>query len=216
MVARTLAIVNRAVYDDRMSPPASPAGASRREQILAAAADLFARHGFHGVSIDEIGAAVGISGPALYRHFPGKDAILAAMLVGISEHLLTGGQERVAAVRVQETGDGAALAALVDWHVAFALDHPALITVQQRDLDALSAADRETVRRLQRSYVDVWAREIQTARTGGDGRPTAVAAAHAVLGLINSTPHSARLGRARTGDLLRRMALRALLAPDPA
>ncbi|MGH3950933.1 MAG: helix-turn-helix domain-containing protein, partial [Pseudonocardiaceae bacterium] len=53
---------------------------SRREQILAAAAELFAQHGFHGVGIDDIGAAVGISGPALYRHFRSKDAMLGEML----------------------------------------------------------------------------------------------------------------------------------------
>jgi AcrR family transcriptional regulator len=71
--------------------------ASRREQILAVAAELFAQRGFHGVSIADLGAAVGVSGPALYRHFPGKEALLAEMLVGISEHLLAGGKERVAA-----------------------------------------------------------------------------------------------------------------------
>ena len=53
---------------------------SRRAQILAAAAERFARYGFHGVSIDDIGAAVGISGPALYRHFRSKEAMLAEML----------------------------------------------------------------------------------------------------------------------------------------
>src|SRR3954463_3542383 len=68
--------------------------ASRREQILAAAAELFARHGFHGVGIDDIGAAVGISGPALYRHFRSKDAMLGEMLTAISEVLLDGGQSR--------------------------------------------------------------------------------------------------------------------------
>lgn len=58
---------------------------TRREQILKEAARLFAERGFHGVGVDEIGAAVGISGPGLYRHFPGKDAMLAELLVGISE-----------------------------------------------------------------------------------------------------------------------------------
>ena len=57
-----------------MAAPES-AGTTRREQILAEAARLFARHGFHGVSIAELGAAVGVSGPALYRHFPGKDEV---------------------------------------------------------------------------------------------------------------------------------------------
>ena len=68
---------------------------SRRDQILTAAAELFARHGFHGVGIDDIGAAVGISGPALYRHFRSKDAMLGEMLTSISERLLDGGQARV-------------------------------------------------------------------------------------------------------------------------
>ena len=58
-------------------------GTGRRAQILAVAAELFAKHGYHGVSIADLGAAVGVSGPALYRHFPSKEALLAEMLVGI-------------------------------------------------------------------------------------------------------------------------------------
>ena len=54
-------------------------------QILATAAELFAARGFHGVSVADLGAACGISGPALYKHFPSKDAMLAEMLVSISE-----------------------------------------------------------------------------------------------------------------------------------
>ncbi|MEV7088563.1 TetR/AcrR family transcriptional regulator [Streptomyces sp. NPDC093085] len=71
------------------------AAPNRREQILQQAARLFAERGFHGVGVDEIGAAVGISGPGLYRHFAGKDAMLAELLVGISGRLLEGGRLRV-------------------------------------------------------------------------------------------------------------------------
>src|SRR5947209_17663937 len=92
--------------------------ASRREQILAAAAELFARHGFHGVGIDDIGAAVGISGPALYRHFRSKDAMLGQMLDSISHFLLDGGTARADAVEDPEK----VLAALVEFHVDFALE----------------------------------------------------------------------------------------------
>lgn len=60
---------------------------NRRAEILEAAADLFAARGFHGVSIEDIGAAVGVSGPALYRHFSGKEALLTEMLLDISERL---------------------------------------------------------------------------------------------------------------------------------
>ena len=67
---------------------------TRREQILATAADLFAARGFHGVSVVDLGAACGISGPALYKHFASKDAVLAEMLVSISQRLLEVGRER--------------------------------------------------------------------------------------------------------------------------
>src|SRR6266496_4344902 len=105
-----------------------PATPTRREQILAAAAELFARHDFHGVGIDDIGAAVGVSGPALYRHFRSKDAMLGEMLTSISEILLAGGEERRDASEPAEV-----LTELVRFQVDFALDNPALITVQERN-----------------------------------------------------------------------------------
>jgi AcrR family transcriptional regulator len=178
---------------------------SRREQILAAAAELFARHGFHGVGIDEIGAAVGVSGPALYRHFRSKDAMLGEMLTSISERLLDGGQARVDAA----SSASEALRELVGWHVDFALDNPALITVQERNLGNLTDPDRRRVRALQRRYVEVWVQAIRDAAPDLD-EPTARAAAHAVFGLINSTPHSRHLGRDGMATMLREMAAAAL------
>ncbi|MGI8308826.1 SACE_7040 family transcriptional regulator [Saccharopolyspora hattusasensis] len=174
---------------------------SRREQILTAAAEKFARFGFHGVGIDDIGAAVGISGPALYRHFRSKDAMLAELLTGISDRLLLGGQDRVGAAA--DARD--ALDRLVRWHVEFALSNPALITVHMRDLDSLADADRHKVRELQRSYVEVWVDVLCQIRPDLD-RPTARAAAHAVFGLINSTPYSAYLDAEAMSRLLRSMA----------
>src|SRR3712207_7162375 len=70
---------------------------SRREQILQAAAQLFAERGSRAVGVDDVGAAVGVTGPAIYRHFASKDAMLAEMLLRISERLLEGGTARVAA-----------------------------------------------------------------------------------------------------------------------
>ena len=62
----------------------SPLGKSRRAQILEAAIVQFRERGFHGVGVDDIAAAVGITGGALYRHFRNKDELLAqAILVGV-------------------------------------------------------------------------------------------------------------------------------------
>jgi AcrR family transcriptional regulator len=186
-----------------MATPAAPPSGTRREQILAVAAQLFARHGFHGVSIADLGAAVGISGPALYRHFPGKEALLSELLVGISEHLLAGGQARAA-----ETDDPAELlAALVEFQAGFAQREPELIVVQDRDLANLPAPDRRRVRRLQRTYVEIWVEALQRAHPGlpvGSART----AAHGAFGLLNSTPHAGRTPEAAA--LLKRMAMAAL------
>ena len=190
------------------APAPATARSGRREQILAAAAQLFASRGFHGTSIDDLGAAVGISGPAIYRHFPSKEAMLRDMLVGISERLLAEGGRRVR----QADGPDAALEALVGWHVEFALTEPALITVQERALASLAEADQQHVRRLQRRYVETWVDVIVAVVPAAD-EAAARAAAHAVFGLINSTPHSALLDSGAMAALLRRMALAALTAP---
>lgn len=190
-----------------MPNPSSLTKPARRDQILAAAAELFARSGFHGVGIDDIGAAVGISGPALYRHFRSKDAMLGEMLTSISEFLLAGGQRTA-----DEHVGPAALAELIRFHVDFALDNPALITVQERSLGNLGDPDRRRVRAMQRRYVEIWVRTITDVVPEVD-EPGARAAAHAVFGLINSTPHSAHLDRDQMAGLLYRMASAALISP---
>lgn len=178
---------------------------ARRDEILATAAELFAARGFHGVSVADIGAACGISGPALYKHFASKDAVLAEMLVDISERLLEVGRDRSDAAPDAR----AALLALVDWHVDFALRDRSLIVVQDRDWESLPDEARELVRKLQRAYVDVWADRLRELHDGL--RPdSARAMAHAAFGLINSTPHSGLLPDARMRELLTQMAAAAL------
>lgn len=179
---------------------------ARREQILSAAAPLFAQRGFHGVSVDDLGAASGISGPALYRHFRAKEEILAELLIGVSRTLLVGGRQRRAAA----PDAASALEELIAWHVEFALDNPDVITVQARELSNLPPRSRRTVRELQNVYVRMWA-EVVSAVFGGD-REATVAAAHAAFGLMNSTPHSAKLPREKMARLLRAMALSSLRA----
>ncbi|MGU3436180.1 TetR/AcrR family transcriptional regulator [Actinomycetes bacterium M1A6_2h] len=180
--------------------------ADRRGQLLAAAAHLVAERGFHGVRLEDLGAAVGISGPAVYRHFSNKEAVLVELLVGISEHLQAGGEDVVlgAASPVD------AVRGLVEFHLDFALTSPGLISVQGRDLANLPPTARGRVRRLQRAYVESWVQAIRAAypdRTDD----TARIQAHAAFGLLNSTPHSTgRVPNTAMKAVLSRMALAAL------
>ncbi|WP_435741842.1 SACE_7040 family transcriptional regulator [Nocardioides sp. SYSU DS0663] len=178
---------------------------TRRAQILATAAELFAARGFHGVSVADLGAACGISGPALYKHFPSKDAMLAEMLVSISDELLREGRARVA----RADDPAAAVVALVEWHASFALSRRALIVVHHRDWESLPGDAREEVRALQREYVDLWAAQLQRVHEGL-ALDRARAMAHAAFGLLNSTPHSGLLPDGPMHALLCDMALASL------
>lgn len=175
-----------------------------RDVMLREAARLFAERGFRGTSVADIGTACGISGPAVYKHFPSKDALLARLLVDISEQLVEGGR----AVVDCAADAAAALEALVDFHTDFALAEPDVIRVQDRDLTSLAEPDRAVVRRLQRSYVELWV-DVLCRVDPALPREVARVRAHAVFGLLNSTPHSAR-GREEAARQLSSMARRAL------
>lgn len=210
----------------------------RRRQILDTAADLFAARGFHGVSVGDIGAAVGISGPALYKHFAGKEDILGQCLLHASQRLLDGARELTegagggtggaGGIRVagsdQATGilvatappgnsapvpAGDILEALIAFHTDFALSQPSLIVIQEREWGSLGEQARAQVRERQLAYIDVWTRALRPHRPDLSP-PQARAAVQAAFGLLNSTPHSARISRAAMRDLLTHMARAAL------
>ncbi|MCW2566345.1 MAG: putative TetR-family transcriptional regulator [Mycobacterium sp.] len=192
-----------AAHGSSAGPPRRP---SRRDEILTIALDLFATRGYHGVSMDDIGSAAGVTGPALYHHFAGKEAMLIAALIPVSEGLRDGGRARVEAA----DGDEGALEALVDFHVEFALENPAVISVHLNELDRLPDEPRRMIRRLQREYVEEWVGVLTRLRS--ELAPDAArVCAHAAFGLMNSTPFlRSPLPRERVSALLREMALAAL------
>lgn len=187
----------------------SKAKSDRRSQLIAAAERLIAERGYLAVRLEDICSAVGISGPAIYRHFPNKESLLVELLVGISTRLLAGAQRVTAA-----TEDPAeSLNGLVDFHLDFVFGEPDLIRIQDRDLAHLPDAARRQVRRSQRQYVEIWV-AVLTRLTPDLAEEDARVMAHAVFGLLNSTPYSARpaVPKAHSRALLRRMTLAALTA----
>ena len=141
----------------------------RRSQLLAAAERLMAERGFLAVRLEDIGAAAGVSGPAIYRHFPNKEALLVELLVGISTRLLAGASEVV----TDAPDPAAALNGLIEFHLDFALGEPDLIRIQDRDLAHLPIGAQRQVRRAQRRYVEIWVgvlRELHPRLDEADAR----------------------------------------------
>ena len=154
----------------------------RRELLLEAAAGLFAERGFHAVGIDDLGAAAGISGPGVYRHFPSKAAILEALCDRAMTQMLDG----VRTTRAAHEDLSEALTALITLHVEFAIAAGALIAVWLGEARFLSEDARRVLRHRQRAYEEPW-REVVGALRPDLGSNEVTAAVRLVLTMLNST-----------------------------
>jgi len=182
--------------------------APRREQLLGAAADLFSARGYHAVGIDDIGSAAGITGPGVYRHFAGKQALLAALCDRAMTRLLDGAR----ATRAARPDPSDALAGLVDLHVDFAVAERALLGVWAREQRALADDVRRSLRPRQRDYERVWRETVAALRSDLPEAEVAVVVV-GTLAMLNATALTeVTVAPDRLGVLLRRTALAALLS----
>jgi AcrR family transcriptional regulator len=122
---------------------------SREQMILRAAADIFAEKGFHGVSMDELGRHAGLSGPALYRSFSGKDEILATLLNEAMDELMT------ATVPVHDDPALDLDRALLH-HIHFSATNRPLVGLYQREVRSLADPWKRPFGRRQRQYIEKW------------------------------------------------------------
>lgn len=181
----TYRIVDAPISLDRASSPGrggAPSGldpASRREALLLRAVPMFARHGYSRVSMEDVGAAVGIAGPSVYNHFATKEELLVtAMNRGIG--LLYADLHHVLA----RTDDPrAALDGLLDSYLRFALDHHDLLELLISEVRSLGG-DRRSLLAAQRDYVTEWTHLVLQIRPD-DSPVSARIRVHAVLTVIN-------------------------------
>jgi AcrR family transcriptional regulator len=192
-------------------PASTRRGRERREQILAAAARLVASQGFHTVGVSDMGAAAGVTGAALYRHFANKLEILVALLDRVVDRLLEG-----AAAASEGDDPQVVLCTLVGAHVDFAIKEKAILAVYAQEAHNLPAVDRSRLRRKQRRYVDIWS-DVYRRLHPSSSEKMARAVVEAVFGMLNSVPNiSPDVDDEMIGRELRRLAGTALLSgPDP-
>jgi AcrR family transcriptional regulator len=155
-----------------------PGVLSRRRVILTAAAEAFHEKGFHGVGVDAIGRRAGLSGPALYRHFSGKDHILAT--------LLDEAMDELAGALVPVLPDPEAdLERALRHHVDFAIRERHLVGLYQRDSRNLAEPWQSAFATRTRAYTKAWEELVAAAHPGA--APSQVpAATQAALGMLFS------------------------------
>ncbi|MBW0088857.1 TetR/AcrR family transcriptional regulator [Pseudonocardia sp. KRD-184] len=182
----------------------------RRTVLLEVATELFSRQGYHAVGIDDIGAAAGVTGPAVYRHFQNKDAILRELCNAAMTELLTG-----ARLAAQEGDAEHVLNVLITVHAGFGARHRRLVAVYVREHRALSPIALRSLRRRQRDYEAIWTDALVQLRPDL-GAAEVCGVVTAVLSLINAAAHMpAELDDAAVERLLSTAAAAVLLARSP-
>ncbi|MFW0789196.1 TetR/AcrR family transcriptional regulator [Gordonia sp. CPCC 205333] len=134
---------------------------STREMLLAQAIRLFGERGFTAVSTADIGRAAGTSGPNIYKHFPSKADILAAIATRAGEYRRRGVAEALAGVA--DPTDR--LARLLHAHITFAVKQRDLMRVLTSELHQLPDPQRKGARQAQRDYLKLWAQTLVDARS---------------------------------------------------
>lgn len=192
------------------SRPESPR-ATRRQVLIKVAGELFNERAFDAVTTEMIGAHAGVTGPALYRHFPSKQALLIAVLEDPLNELLANARKTAAEVRDPRE----ALEAMIDFHVARTLENVPSTLVFLKNEHNVPEDERHRMRRMMRLYAEEWSGLVSRLRPDLSDAQTRVLT-HAVFSMINAVPQfNSGLDPEIVAETIRTAALNALLfGPD--
>jgi AcrR family transcriptional regulator len=166
----------------------SVARVPRRQQLLGLAGQMFARQGFAGTGVDEIGVAAGISGPALYRHFANKQAILDAMIVEGMERLL----DSVRAIDGSNVNPDQWLDDLIETRLDFSFGPDRYtFVVRRNEQDHISKSALRKLAAMEEIYWADWLRVMAALRPGVSTTVLrrAIYAVHVFIGHIALEEH---------------------------
>lgn len=132
----------------------------RRERILDEATRLFTRHGFPEVSIHDIGAAAGVTGPAVYHYFDSKAELLDIIVRSHDESIVRLVDGSTGGDRPPEV----ALDALTREFVRFGAEDPDLLAITVSESRHLPGAAERRYRTIRQHAIARWARTLIAAR----------------------------------------------------
>lgn len=121
---------------------------SRSDDIRAAALELFTRRGYEATTMADIGAAVGIRGPSLYKHVASKQDLLAQIMATTMEELLA--LHRTAVAGTDDPTER--LRRATEAHVRYHARHRLEAFVGNREIRSLTEPHRDRVLALRAEY----------------------------------------------------------------
>lgn len=192
------------------APPRLRGGAATREGAIDAAIARFHSSGYDSVTMEAIGADVGVAASALYRHFSGKSALLAATVdrtATLVEELL----DDHALLQAAGTDPADLLGALLDQYVAIAFSHGPDLMLYHSELGSLDTEDRRRLRRAQRRQLDRWAGLVLDAAPPAT-RPAQPAGGRPHSPAASAEPSADGRSRAQAEDAVARIRVHAALA----
>ena len=154
----------------------------RKERLLAAAAKVFAAHGFAGTSMRDLARAASVSLAGIYYYCDGKDDLLYQIQKACFERVSEGARCAVSGERDAE----ARLAGFIRHHVTFFVSHMDEMKVLAHEAESLTGDKLADIRKLKRAYVDLLVDLLAGLDGGGEAeRPRRQIAAYTLFGMMN-------------------------------
>ena len=183
---------------------------SRRDKIFAAALRLFRSQGFHATSLNDIGAAAGVAGTAVYAHFATKQDLLAAA-IGEGAQRISDGVRHALADSPQTPDE--ALDALVEAYVRVVLDNADTYACYVLELRNLGSEQQAPFVRSERTLRTLWRNRLQAVRPELSKESAQLMVQMAIFALLALCLHRHRLDREQVESLAHAQVMAALQAP---
>jgi len=141
-------------------PKLSRVGEKRRSNILDATITLFRKKGFHGTSIDEIGEAAGVKGPAIYHYFKSKNEILLAVFLRLGDSMVRDMLQKLEGLKTAQE----IMEVLITCHVEAVWKNREVFPLLYQEFNNLADEEQKESAERRRFWSKIWTTALQELR----------------------------------------------------
>ena len=198
----------------RLQPraPAKRGRPSRRADIFAAALRLFRKQGFHATSLNDIGAAAGVAGTAIYAHCKTKQTLLTDAIAEGADRIRQG---MVDALADETQSPAARLERLTRAYVEVVLENADMNACYVLEARYLGDTARGRLVRGERGLRKLWEDALLALRPELSSDQARVMVQMAIFAVVALCVHQSRIEHAQLVELATAQVLGALHGPIP-